>query len=116
MRIGGNKATRITKKATIKVNTQTGDASFDLLYKQSKKCAGADNGICDPFMKEEVLYELMWRMGFPNNPSNSDGDYDTSISFDGPAESLQAAKAIVRAEYSKIKAKGAIAKFVLVDA
>jgi hypothetical protein len=82
--------------------------SFNVLTKQSKACAGQEEGACYPFMKENLLDDIWWKMF---NPATSNGEYDTAIPFRGPPESLQAAKAIVRAEYSKIQAKGAISKF-----
>ena len=74
--------------------------SFDVLTKKGS----AD----DSFIKESLLDDIWWKMF---NPNTATGEYDTAIPFRGPPESLQAAKTIVRAEYSKIKATGAISKF-----
>jgi hypothetical protein len=88
-------------------NTHPKDyVSFDVLTKQSKDC---QEDACYPFMKESLLDDIWWKMFNPNTPAS--GDYDTAIPFRGPPESLRAAKELVRAEYSKIKATGAITKF-----
>jgi len=88
-------------------NTHPKDyVSFHVLTKQSKTCA--EEGDCYPFIKENLLDDIWWKMF---NPNTAAGNYDTAIPFRGPPESLQIAKAIVRAEYSKILAKGAISKF-----
>jgi hypothetical protein len=54
-------------------------------------------------------------MGFPGNPNKSMSEYDTFIWFNGPAESAEAVKELVRKEYSKLKGKGAIEKFIIKD-
>jgi len=120
VRIGGGEKAKRNK--TVKQSKQRngvapkGDHTFNVFYKQSKACAGKEEGpSCDPFMKEKVLYDIMWRMGFPGNPDKSMSDYDTFIWFNGPAESADAAKEIVKKEYSKIKGKGAIVKFIIKD-
>jgi len=103
-----------TSQKSFSSNTHPKDyVSFNVLTKQSKGCAGQEEGACYPFMKESLLDDIWWKMF---NPSTDDGVYDTAIPFRGPPESLQAAKDIVRAEYIKIKAKGAIAKFTITDA
>ena len=84
-------------------NTHPKDyVSFNVLTKQSK------DGAEDSFMNENLLDDIWWKMF---NPNTATGEYDTAIPFRGPPESLQEAKEIVRKEYSKIKAKGAISKF-----
>ena len=79
--------------------------SFSVLTKQSKDDY-------DPLMNENLLDDIWWKLF---NPSSASGDYDTAIPFRGPPESLQAAKTIVRAEYSKMKLKGLISKFTIED-
>jgi hypothetical protein len=91
-------------------------SSFDLYYKQSQACKGHEEGKCDPFMKEELLYDLYWSMGFPNNPSASMSQYDTAIGFWGDSVNTAAAKEVVRREYTKLKERGAISQFVIKDA
>jgi len=86
---------------------------FSVFYQQSKACKDKEEGKCDPYMKDTVLYDIMWNMGFPNN--TVDKTYDTAITFDGPTESIKEAKAIVQREYEKIKKRGAIQAFVIRD-
>lgn len=112
VRIGSmtNKTKKISmSQKSFSSNTHPNDyVSFNVLTKQSKGCAGQEEGACNPFIKESLLDDIWWKMF---NPSTDNGAYDTAIPFRGPPESLQAAKEIVRKEYSKIKAKGVISKF-----
>jgi hypothetical protein len=108
----GNKSVTQRNKVKVKLdqtsfssNTHPKDyVSFNVLTKQSKACAED----CNLFINENLLDDIWWKMF---NPASDDGEYDTAIPFRGPPESLQAAIAIVKAEYSKIKAKGDITKF-----
>jgi hypothetical protein len=88
-----------------------------VFYKQSKACTGKEEGVCDPFLKiDNVLFDdFLWSMGFPGNPDKSMREYDTFIWFSGPTESTEAVKELVRKEYSKLKGKGAIEKFIIKD-
>ena len=83
-------------------------------YKQSKKCQGKEEGVCDPFMSEKSLDAIGWTMGFPNYSTNK--AYDFSIYIEGPSETKAEAKAIVTKAYTKIKNRGAIDKFCITDA
>ncbi len=83
-------------------------------YKQSKKCQGKEEGVCDPFMSEKPLDVIGWTMGFPNYSTNK--AYDVSIYIEGPSESKKKAKAIVTKAYTKIKGRGAIDRFRVTDA
>jgi hypothetical protein len=107
--------TGVSARKTAKVKRET-KGMFNLYYKKSAICKGNEEGKCDPFMKEEILYELLWRMGFPNNPEPSMNQYDTTISFWGSSENTEAVKALVRREYTKLKERGAIQKFLIKDA
>jgi hypothetical protein len=110
----GSKA--VTQKNKVKVNIKPDQknfssnthpkdyVSFDVLIKQSKACAEE----CNLFINENLLDDIWWKMF---NPNTASGEYDTAIPFRGPPESLRAAMAIVKTEYSKIKAKGDISKF-----
>jgi len=102
---------RKTSKRETKWRAATG--LFTLYIKQSKQCQGQELGKCDPYMKDNALYDVYWHMGFPNNPANK--NYDTSITFDGTPDTQEAAKAIVQKEYEKIKKRGAITKFIIKD-
>lgn len=122
VRIGGTrnktvKQTTKTTKAVNVVNAVKGKHTFNVFYKQSKACAGKEEGSCDPFPKiDNVLFDdFLWSMGFPGNPDKSMSEYDTFIWFSGPAESVEAVKDIVKKEYSKLKGKGAIEKFIIKD-
>jgi len=92
---------RQTRKNVVADITKKVDryAMFDVYYTIGKEGA-------DPFMKEDALYDVEWRMGFA---SKKDSGY--VISFDGPPESKDTAKAIVKKEYEKIKKRGAIKSF-----
>jgi hypothetical protein len=90
-------------------------SSFDLCYKQSKQCQGQEEGSCNPFMKSELVEDLMWNMGFSNDPGPSMPQYDTCIGFWGPPEYAIAAKDVVRREYTKLKERGVISKFTIED-
>ncbi len=103
-------------RKTVKAPKKSYKASFDLYYKQSQACQGQEEGKCDPFMKESLLYDLYWSMGFPNNPKASMSQYDTAIGFWGDSVNTAAAKEVVRREYTKLKERGAISQFVINDA
>lgn len=62
----------------------------------------------NPFMKEAALYDVEWRMGFASKKGSG-----FVISFDGPSESKEAAKAIVEREYGILKKRGAIRTFAI---
>jgi len=122
IRIGSKSLTQKNKTKNISMdqksfssNTHPKDyVTFNVLTKQNKSCAGQEEGTCYPFMNENLLDDIWWKIFNPAT-TTSDGDYDTAIPFRGPPESLHAAKEIVRKEYAKIKAKGAIAKFIITD-
>ena len=119
VRIGGksvNKTRKIlTDQKNFSSNTHPKDyVTFNVLTKQSTACAGQEEGTCYSLMNENLLDDIWWKMFNPAT-TTSDGEYDTAIPFRGPPESLRAAKEIVRKEYAKIKAKGAIAKFIITD-
>lgn len=103
-------------RKTVKASKKSYKASFDLYYKQSQACKGNEEGKCDPFMKESLLYDLYWSMGFPNNPEATMTQYDTCIDFWGPSENTEAVKTLVRREYTKLKERGAIATFLIKNA
>ena len=90
--------------------------TFGIYYKQSKACQGQEEGECNPFIKSGPIEDLMWTMGFPNNPDAAMTQYDTCIDFWGPSENTEVVKTLVRREYTKLKERGAIAKFVIKDA
>jgi hypothetical protein len=90
--------------------------TFGVYYKQSKACQSQEEGDCNPFIKSGPVEDLMWTMGFPNNPDAAMTQYDTCIDFWGPSENTDAVKTLVRREYTKLKERGAIAKFVIKDA
>ena len=106
------KAGMATREKKYKTKTFT----FGVYYKQSKACQGQEEGNCDPFIKSGPIEDLMWTMGFPNNPDAAMLQYDTCIDFWGPSENTEAVKTLVRREYTKLKERGAIAKFVIKDA
>ena len=103
------------KQKAVETTTKRGDHTFNVFYKQSKACAGKEEDSCNPFPKEEILYDIMWRMGFPGNPDKSMSKYDAFIWFSGPAESADAAKDLMRKEYGKLKGKGALETFIIKD-
>lgn len=74
-------------------------AMFDVYY-----TVGDGN----PFMKEDALYDVEWRMGFASKKGSG-----FVISFDGPSESKEAARAIVEREYGLLRKRGAIRTFVI---
>ena len=108
----------LIKKGTRKVNIRnakkgTRDTCY-IEYKQSKLCKGKEEGACDPFMSDNLLDAIGWTMGFPNY--SNDKAYDFSIYIEGPSETKAAAKAIVTKAYTKIKERGAINQFRVIDA
>lgn len=105
-----------TAKAPKEKKYKTKTFTFGVYYKQSKACQGQEEGNCNPFIKSGPIEDLMWMMGFPNNPDAGMTQYDTCIDFWGPSENTEAVKALVRREYTKLKERGAIAKFVIKDA
>ncbi len=111
---GSNKVARKTVKAAKAPTARK--SSFGLYYKQSKACQGQEEGKCDPFIKSGPIEDLMWTMGFPNNPDAAMTQYDTCIDFWGPSENTEAVKTLVRREYTKLKERGAISQFVIKDA
>jgi len=119
VRIGGarNKTVKQTTRTINAVKAVKGKHTFNVFYKQSKACTGKEEGVCDPFLKiDNVLFDdFLWSMGFPGNPDKSMREYDTFIWFSGPAESTEAVKELVKKEYSKLKGKGAIEKFIIKD-
>ena len=64
-------------------------------------------------MSDKLLDTIGWTMGFPNYSNNS--AYDFSIYIEGPSETKAEAKAIVTKAYTKIKERGAIDRFRVID-
>ena len=110
------KAEKAAKAAKAPREKRSETITFGVYYKQSKACQGQEEGKCDPFIKSGPIEDLMWTMGFPNNPDAGMTQYDTCIDFWGPSENTEAVKTLVRREYTKLKERGAIAKFVIKDA
>jgi len=110
------KTMKAVKTAKVPRETRSETITFGVYYKQSKACQGQEEGHCNPFIKSGPIEDLMWTMGFPNNPDAGMTQYDTCIDFYGPSENTEAVKTLVRREYTKLKERGAIAKFVIKDA
>ena len=112
----GSSAKKTLKAAKAPREKRSETITFGVYYKQSKACQGQEEGKCNPFIKSGPVEDLMWTMGFPNNPDAAMLQYDTCIDFWGPSENTEAVKTLVRREYTKLKERGAIAKFVIKDA